>query len=383
MQNMRQLAIDALPLLLQGGISNYVGPLAKHLVSGAGEKWRVDLVFRMAASCSRLESYRRYCREHHDRPAGHRRIFIPDRWITRLWENGYFIPLRRRGESPGIFLATTGLVPRLKPGANGAVGWIVYDLIPLKIPGFFTADVETFTRLARERANRADFIIAISETTRRDVIDILKYPESKVCVIYPGVARYETALNAAPLLSPAARPYIFYSGSLALNKNVDGLIRVFARCIHRHHLDLDLVLSGKDFCGRGYWRQLVRDEKLEGRVHITGWVSDRKRDALLANAMMAWQFSWYEGFGLSILEAASMGIPVLYSNRGAAGEILCNPEQEIDPADEEAAADKAAAACRSPEVLLQWKKHGLARAAKYSWEKSAEKLLDWCARNAG
>lgn len=379
MQNMRQITIDALPLLFHGGISNYTRPLVEHLVAAAGEEWQVDLVFRLSPSWSRLESYRRYCREHYDQPAGHKRVFAPDRWTTRLWENGFFVPLRRRRESAGIFLATTDLVPKLRPEIKGLVGWIVYDLTPLKIPAFFKANVEEYARQARERAERADFIIAISETTRRDVIELLKYPEDKVCVIYPGVTPPETAPHAVP----AARPYIYYAGSLALNKNVDGLIRVFARCIHQYHLDLDLILSGKDFCGRAYWPKLLREQKVAERVHITGWVSDQKRDALLAGAMMAWQFSWYDGFGLSILEAAAGGIPCLYTNRGAVKEILRNPEQEIDPANEGAAAEKAAMACRSPDILLRWEKLGIARAADFSWKKSAEKLLAWCERNIG
>ena len=102
-----------------------------------------------------------------------------------------------------------------------------------------------------------------------------------------------------------------------------------------------------------------------------------EREGLLVNATMLWQFSWYEGFGLPVLEAASGGVPVLYTNRGAVPEILRNPEQEIDPADEEGTAARAAAALDSPEILAKWKTLGLMRAAEFCWDKSAKKLLNW------
>jgi glycosyltransferase involved in cell wall biosynthesis len=381
MRNRRQLAIDALPLLLQGGISNYTRPIVEHLVALAGEQWQVDLIFRITASWSRLQSYRRYHREHDAQRACHKPVFMPDRWITRLWENGCFIPLRRQRESGGVFLATTDLVPALKPGNGGAVGWILHDLIPLKTPEHFNGDVNVYARQARERAGRADFIVAISETTRKDIIELLNYPEERIVVIYAGIA--EAAVPRAGLPLDIKRPYLLYIGGLARHKNVDGMLRIFARCVHEHGLDYDIVLTGKDFRGPGYWESLVRELGIGSRVHITGWISDDERNSLLAHARMLWQFSWYEGFGRPVLEAAAMGVPVLYTSRGAVKEILMNPGQEIDPADEAAAARKAATALTSEATLEEWGKLGRARALKFRWPESARKLLQWIENRFG
>jgi glycosyltransferase involved in cell wall biosynthesis len=97
---------------------------------------------------------------------------------------------------------------------------------------------------------------------------------------------------------------------------------------------------------------------------------------------MVWQFSWYEGFGLAVLEAAVRGIPVLYANRGAVPEILKNPEQEIDPTDERNAAMKAAEALSSSSKLNRWSELGRERAAEFSWDKSSSKLLKWLERTS-
>jgi glycosyltransferase involved in cell wall biosynthesis len=173
------------------------------------------------------------------------------------------------------------------------------------------------------------------------------------------------------------RPFILSIGALAPNKNIDGLIRIFARCIKEHKLDYDLILVGKDFCGKAYWDELTASLDISNRVHFHEWISNEKRENLFLRATMLWQFSWYEGFGLPVLEAAARGLPVLHSNRGSLGEILQNPDQEIDPAQEEQSAQKAASVLQSPQTLEAWKQHGLKRAALFSWERSIKEFLSW------
>jgi glycosyltransferase involved in cell wall biosynthesis len=154
------------------------------------------------------------------------------------------------------------------------------------------------------------------------------------------------------------------------------MLRVFSACVNRHGLDIEMVLTGKDFCGQSFWDRLIRELNIEERVHITGWISDQERENYLNHATMLWQFSWYEGFGLPVLEAASRGIPVMYSNRGSLPEILNNPEQEVDPENENDAADKAAQALQSPDMLARWKRVGLQRSSGFSWDKSAQTLIN-------
>jgi glycosyltransferase involved in cell wall biosynthesis len=367
------ITIDALPLFFEGGISNYTRPLLDNLIEQAGADWRIRLLFRTGFSKTRVKQYYRYRRVSNPENRTDHLLFLPDRVLAILWKHGIFVPVPR-GQRQNIFLATTELVPRFD---KAKVGWIMYDLIQLRIPKYFGISKERFLSSTVSRAKRADFIIAISECTKRDVQEFIQYPEEKICVIYPGVSPPQETPKANYDLNFPQRPYIYYLGALALNKNVDGMLRVFSNCIHKYGLDVEIVLTGKDFCGGSFWQRMIKDLRIEGRVHITGWISENEKEHLLANATMLWQFSWYEGFGLPVLEAASRGIPVLYTNRGAVPEILTNPEQEIDPSNEEDAASKAAQALRSPEMLETWKRLGLARASKFSWKRSAQKLLDW------
>ena len=364
----KQLIIDALPLIYEGGISNYVKPLVRSLSGHRDPNLHMELLFRLSLDRRRSQLYERYLQEDDSNPAFHSITHWPDRLLDRLWRHG--LPLSYSHARNPFFIATTEMVPQ-KGAAK--VGWVVYDLTPLRIPRFFDGNCNDYRAKTQSLARRTDFIITISENSKKDLIELIDYPEERIAVIYPGVNLPEEPFPAPP--PGRGRPYIYYLGSLALNKNVDGMLRIFSACVNRYGLDLDMVLTGKDFCGRQFWDRLIQDLHLEGRVHMTGWISDQERERYLQHATMLWQFSWYEGFGLPILEAASRGIPVLYSNRGSLPEILDNPEQEIDPADEEQAVERAVLALQSPSLLERWRLKGLERARLFSWDESARKLL--------
>lgn len=374
------LQIDALPLLLRGGISHYVRPLVEHLPPTAPPSWRLRLVWRLACLPDRIRAYRQYRRRSTLLAADHRLVLRPDRWTIRRWERGLLPPSASDPVTDSVFLATTDLVPHAAAG-HPRIGWIVYDLIPLKIPRFFEGDPELYRRHMRACAERCAFIIAISETTKRDIVEELGVPTDRITVIYPGVTWNPNDVCVEPSKENRSggaggreRPYVYCAGSLARNKNTDGVLRIFARGVHTHRMDADLILTGKDFCGAAYWARLLADLRIADRVRFAGWLPDVEQARLLSGARMLWQFSWYEGFGLPVLEAAARGVPVLHSNRGALPEILGNPEQVMDPEREAEAAEQAAAAWHDETRLQTWRMHGLRRAALFSWERSAQRL---------
>jgi glycosyltransferase involved in cell wall biosynthesis len=380
---MQRMTIDALPLLGQGGISNYLRPFICELVRQTSSQWRIEFLLRLGFSKDRKKSFNCAATAGFPAEAAVRVVSLPDIALRLLWERGMYAAARP--ESKGdLFLATTELVPRCK---KATVGYFFYDIVPLMIPQKYSIDLERYTLDLFNRLRNADFVITISETSKNDLIARFKYPEHKIVVVYPGCSPIP-GLALEPVTGKPRRPYILYMGALALNKNVDGLIRIFTRCVKDHRCDFDLVLTGRDFCGRAFWDNLTGTLGISDRVRFVGWVSDQERGALLAGATMLWQFSWYEGFGLPVLEAAAAGIPVLCSNRGSLPEILRNTEQEIDPDNEEDAVAKAVQALTSPQLLSAWKTRGLVRAQDFTWQKSLREFLSWyadfrkhCARN--
>ncbi|MBN2038046.1 MAG: glycosyltransferase family 4 protein [Chitinispirillaceae bacterium] len=368
---MPYLTIDALPLLERGGITNYVTPFACELVRQAAPSFSPELLFRTGSFGKRKKAMDRVLASPPFSGVPARSLAIPDALASLLWEQGRGIA-KRSPEGGDLFIATTELVPRSK---TIVVGHIVYDIVPLMIPEKFSFDQERYKLDVFNRLIRSDFVIAISETTKRDLVNYFNYPSQNITVVYPGCPAHNASVTVQE--NDRQRPFILSIGALAPNKNIDGIVRVFARCIKEHRLDYDLVLVGKDFCGQAYWRDLTASLDISNRVHFHHWVSNEKREYLLSRAVMLWQFSWYEGFGLPVLEAAARGTPVLYANRGSLAEILRNPDQEIDPAHEEQSALKAASVLQSPRTLETWKQHGLKRAALFSWERSIQAFLSW------
>ena len=369
---MQRMTIDALPLLGQGGISNYIRPFICELVRQTSSQRRIELLLRLGFSKDRKKSFNNAIAAGFPARASVRVVSLPDIAIRLLWERGIFAAARP--ESKGdLFLATTELVPRCR---KATVGYIVYDIVPLMIPEKYAINLEQYAIGLFNRLRNADFVITISETSKNDLIARFKYPEHKIFVVYPGCSPM-AGQGLESVTEKPRRPYILYMGALAPNKNVDGLIRIFSRCVKDYQRDYDLVLTGRDFCGRAFWDDLTNTLGISDRVRFCGWVSDQERGALLIGATMLWQFSWYEGFDLPVLEAAAAGIPVLCSNRGSLTEILRNKEQEIDPDDEEGAAAKAAQALASPQILEAWKQAGLRRASAFSWERSMGGFLRW------
>jgi alpha-1,3-rhamnosyl/mannosyltransferase len=366
-----RLFIDALPILGEGGISNYIRPLIEELIEGWSAQWPLELFFRLGFRGRRNPMLEKWAQSMVGNSCVIHATQFPDRLITKLWENGLMGASLKAGTWTDVILATTELVPRRR---GSLTGWFVYDLIPLKVPQFFGSSYRRFLETMQRCARRTDFIIALSECTRSDITELLGYPEEKIVVVYPGTNIQPGSCVADLPVAPGATPYILYFGALALNKNVDGLLRIFARCIHDYRLDMNLILTGKNFCGPGFWQALVHRLGIAERVQFRGWVTDSEKEALLDGASMLWQFSWYEGFGLPVLEAAGRGIPVLCSNRGALPEIIQNSDQEVDPADEAAAAERAAAALKSPATLHAWRERGLKQAAEFTWPRSVQQL---------
>lgn len=374
---MRTLTIDALPLMGQGGISNYNRPLFEELISQVSSEWDVELIFRLGFLGTRKELYRKYRNRLNINNVSVLKSSLPDRLLIKWWEKKFYIKGSKAERNNNAFIATADLVPMCK---NAKVGWIVYDVTPLILPQFFKIDPNDYFISMKNRLERTDYLIAISKRTKKDIVEKFNYPEDKIAVIYPGVSNFGNTTSTVPYNHK--RPYICYLGSLAGNKNVDGMLRVFARCVHEYKIDYDMVLTGKDFYGKTFWSQLLDDLKIRERVHISGWVTEDERDAILTSASMLWHFSWYEGFGLPVLEAAARGIPVLHSNRGAITEVLRNPEQQIDPSNEKEAAAKAAVVLESEEIRRKWQTAGYERAKDFLWSNSAQKLIKWIDRHA-
>jgi len=226
-------------------------------------------------------------------------------------------------------------------------------------------------------ATGADWIVADSEYTRRHFLEVFPhYPAGRTGVIYPG-SRYSFEGAAAPRperfgqLEPAG--FWLSVGSLEPRKNHRRLLEAYARSGSA----LPLVLAG----GKGWLMDDLREDLAAGLgerargIVPAGYVSDSELEWLYRNCFGFLYPSLFEGFGMPVLEALSLGAPVICSNTTSLPEVAGDAGLPVDPLDTAAI---AAAMLRlvSGEIAREnLRAAGLRQAARFSWEVSARKLL--------
>jgi glycosyltransferase involved in cell wall biosynthesis len=221
-----------------------------------------------------------------------------------------------------------------QPGIKTVV--TIHDLIFLKHNEQYPwIDRQIYTAKTRYAAKHADAIIAVSQETKRDLIQMYGVPEKKITVIYQSVEenfyhKVSEETRAAGLNKyklPAK--YILNVGSFFPRKNQIGLIEAFDRI--KSQIAEDLVLIGSSGNILSEVKKKIGDKKLEGRVHIITDVSNDDLPVVYQSASVFVFPSLFEGFGVPILEALFSGTPVIASRGGAIEEAAGRDALFIDP----------------------------------------------------
>jgi glycosyltransferase involved in cell wall biosynthesis len=373
-----RIVVDGLPLLGEASIATYLRELLLHLAA-EGKEHEYDLFFRGF----RAETRRRAAQLLTD-PAfarfPSRTTRIPDRLLELCWTvRSLHLPftevwLRR----PDLFLSTTNVTPVLR---GVAMVVIAYDLIPMRFPQFYGQDQPLLPSRIRRSIERADAIIAISECTKRDYVELLGADPRRIHVVYPGVdKRFGPSIDGALREAALARyrlrpPYLLYVGSLGPHKNVGTLVRVFRRLKQARRIPHQLVI-----CGRAKWGPEVvgaaQDLIAAGDCTVVDFIPSTDVPALYHGADAFAFLSLYEGFGLPPLEAMACGIPVVVSNAGSLPEVAGDAALQIPPTDEPAIEEALFRVLTDPGLRQELRTRGLRQAARFSWRKAASETLN-------
>jgi glycosyltransferase involved in cell wall biosynthesis len=260
---------------------------------------------------------------------------------------------------------------------------VVHDLAIVRMPEFFNLG-----KLATQRpllpliVRRAAAVGTVSAASRRDIVELLGVPEHRVLML-PGAPHPACAVPPASEVTRVrrtyglVRPYVVSVGTLEPRKNLPTLLRAFDRLCARADMptaDLDLVVIG----GRGWRDRELRSEidrrRASGRLHTLGYVPERDLVALYGGAEVLAYPSHFEGFGLPVVESMACGTPVVATDVPALREVSGGAAVLVPLNDEVALADALAAVVGNPEARAAASARGLARAAMFSWESSAERL---------
>ena len=246
------------------------------------------------------------------------------------WRSG-LINARLKIDHIGIYYGLSNEIPFGNKNSDITKVVIIHDLIFLRYPQLYPAIDAFFYKLKTRYASKyADFIIAASEQTKRDIVDHYQVPENKITVIYPCSDPIFYNGNTIEIkdLYRIERRYIISIGAITPRKNLMKTVQAFNLVKDRH--DLDLVVIGTAVgLGRDYLKiilKFIEENRLSGRVHFLDKVPYKYVPALCRNAELMVYPSLFEGFGMPIVEGLFSGIPVITSQGG------CFPEAGGDAA---------------------------------------------------
>lgn len=298
-----------------------------------------------------------------------RHLPFPDIWLARLWHRAQLpIPVDLITGPLDLYHAPDFTLPPVR--ARSVL--TVHDLSFVRDPESAAPGLRAYLNQVVPRSvQRADHIIAVSESTKRDLIELYQTPESKITVLYEGV---DPIFKPTP--NPAIRtkydlgsaPYIFSISTVQPRKNYQRLIQAFAAL----PTEFNLVIAG----GPGWLYDSIYaaadQPNVRGRVKFIGFVPDDDLPALYTEAAAFAYPSLYEGFGLPLLEALACGTPTLTSNVSCLPEVAGGAAVLVDPYD----VDAIAAGLKQ---TLAQRDHlrpiGFARAAQFKWNEIASQLL--------
>ena len=257
----------------------------------------------------------------------------------------------------------------------------IYDLSFVRFPQLFRPFNRWYLRtFSRVSARRADAVIAISESTRHDVISAFGVNPNRVHTVYCGADDIFHPLPAAQIAAFRAEKnlpahFIFRLGTIEPRKNVEGGIRAYAAWRRRDPSAPLLVIGG----GKGWYYQevfrLVETLGLTEAIRFPGYIPQDDLP-LWYNAAAVFVYpSHFEGFGLPVLEAMACGTPVVTSDVSSLPEVAGDAALLVSPTDTDALSTAMERAFTDAALAQSLRERGLRQAAQFSWEKTARQTV--------
>lgn len=291
-----------------------------------------------------------------------------------LWEQ-FFLPWSLWKEDIQLYHSTGFTLPFFKPKKTKYLVTIA-DMTFVSHPEHHLWWKVLYFRYMIPRAlKKADAIITISDNTKNDILKMTNIPPEKIKTIYLGVDRQFTPLNKSVCKKIGEKyniktPYILFVGMLEPRKNIIGLLHAYA--LLKNKKEHELIIVGKKGWKCDDIFNTVKELGLQNNVHFLGYVPDNELPALYSAATCFVYPSFYEGFGIPVLEAMACGCPVITSNNSSMKEIAGNAALLIDPKNEETIKNAMELILSHEKEQQRRRKAGLFQIKKFCWETMAK-----------
>jgi glycosyltransferase involved in cell wall biosynthesis len=244
---------------------------------------------------------------------------------TYLWHN--YLPYKLRESTLDVVYNFSG-TPHLFPYKQNEV-FFVYDISWFLYPRFHKFGRVLFYKLLFKRNLQfAKLLVTDSNHAKNELIKNFNIKENKIVVSYPGLNYIKNIKKPNLVLS---FPYLLFVGTIEPRKNIESLIKVFISLKKQKKIPHKLII-----CGKKGWKfkrifEMVKNSEIQKEVIFTGYVTDEEKKYLYKNADIFIYPTFYEGFGIPVLEAMTYGCPVITSNTSSLPEVVGKAGITIKP----------------------------------------------------
>ncbi|MEQ9359184.1 glycosyltransferase family 4 protein [Coleofasciculus chthonoplastes] len=376
---MYHIGIDVTPLSSKpSGISFYVANLIRYLYPLQYHKnFQLALIYQ-----PRLRNWLRRCRD------------FPNSLSS--YSNRYFLPLPVRITNiildyfPGIFSSHLGHdldYPTIVHGTNYTIFpypntlkvMTIYDLTFIKYPDYIDSVVKTYSKRVQKCLTWTDLVITISESSKNDIIEYLNVNPNRIHVT-PLASRYSSDdlfIPSNPSVNyDFSHPYILFVSTIEPRKNVTTLISAFNYLKQKHKIEHHLIIIGQKGWHHKPIFAAIENSPWTHHIHHLDYLSDELVALFYSKADVFVYPSHYEGFGLPVLEAMTLGAPVVTSNTSSLPEVAGDAALLIDPNDPIQLAEAILKIISDTQFRQDLIQKGKARAKLFSWERTAKETLN-------
>lgn len=291
---------------------------------------------------------------------------------AKIW-----LPLQFLRQKPDVFLGLSQFLPRFYPGKSIV---LAYDLAFEFYPERYPDSMPKISELTKDAIEKSSRIIAISDSTAKDLIKIYHTPKEKITVSYLGYDQVFKPQSSSKIEKikqkyNIRKPYFLFVGSLKMVKNIPMILSGFAEFLRRARKESIFVLVGGDFWFDKEIDEIVKKFSLQGNVILTGYLPTSELPALYSGALAFVSPSLYEGCGMTLIEAMACGCPVIAGNISAMPEVVGKAGIFVDPKSRDQIHRALEKIVDDKKLRANLAKEGVIRARYFSWQKFATDVL--------
>ncbi len=268
------------------------------------------------------------------------------------------------------------------PCRNSYKVMTIHDLTFLKYPSYSNSIVKTYTNRIKQCLQSTDLVVTFSESSQRDIQEYFGVAKEKI-YITPEASRYspnylkEENIKQlkASISYDFSQPYLLFVSTLEPRKNIINLIGAFNLLKQEYKIPHHLIIIGQKGWNYQQIFQTINSSIFKEDIHHLGYLSDQLVALFYNQADVFVYPSYYEGFGLPVLEAMTLGTPVVTSNSSSLPEVAGDAAILVNPHETTSIAEGIYLVINDSQLRQELIDKGEARAQLFSWEKTAKETL--------